>query len=414
MIELTEEEFRLFLENHPQKNFLQTPEIAKIRKKNGWDIYYLGIKENNDLVAATMIISKKLFLNKKVFYAPRGILIDYDNKKLLSLFVKELKEFIKEHNGFILMIDPYVINKQRDIDGNIVLDGVDNTQKVKNLENLGFKQVFKTQQVKWMFVLDVENKTADEILKQMHFNTRNRIKYCLKTGVTVRELGYDELPLFKEITDLTSERRNFSNRSMNYYQEMYKAFHDKGQIKYLLSEIDLNKYINNLSIEKEEEIKRRQSLSDVKNNSGKIKEIETTINSLDKKINEAKEIINKGINTLTLSSAMFIMYGDEVIYLSSGNRKEYINFGGQYRIQWEMINYAIDHKFKRYNFYGIMDNFDPKDKEYGIYQFKRGFNGYVEELIGEFDYPVTKLYYLYKSIQNIKKLIRGKHEDRNS
>lgn len=414
MIELNEEEFRIFLDKHPLKTFLQTPEIAKIRQSNGWNVYYLGYKENDVLVAATMIISIRNFFNKKMFYAPRGILIDYNNKELLSSFVTELKKFVKRNDGYILRIDPYIINKQRDIDGSVVSNGVDNTHIVKTIENVGFKSISTHEQVKWMFVLDVENKSSDEILKQMHFNTRNRIKYCLKTGVTVRELNYDELPLFKEITDLTSERKNFSNRNMKYYQEMYKAFHEKGQIKYLLSEIDLNNYVNILNSDKEEEVKRRESISVAKNNAGKIKELETTINSLDKKINEAKELINKGIEKLTLSSAMFMMYGDEVIYLSSGNRKEYINFGGQYRIQWEMINYAIENGFKRYNFYGIMNNFDPKGKDYGIYQFKRGFNGYVEELIGEFEYPVTNLYYLYKSIQKIKDLIRGNHEDRNS
>jgi lipid II:glycine glycyltransferase (peptidoglycan interpeptide bridge formation enzyme) len=395
MIELNEEEFRLFLDKHSQKTFLQTPEIANLRNKNGWDVYYLGLKENNQLVAATMIVSIKKFMNKKTFYAPRGILIDYNNYQLLETFTKEIKKFIRNKNGFILRIDPYVINKQRDIDGKIIKNGFDNTQIVNSLEKLGFNSIYKGEQVKWMFILDIDNKTSDEILKNMCSNTRNRIKYSIKTGVTVRELTYNELPLFKEITDLTSERKKYFNRNMNYYQDMYNAFHGKNQIKYLVSEIDLNNYINILESDKKDEIVKKEKLVNNKDNVGKIKEIDVTISSLNKKINEAKEIIKTGVNKLSLSSAMFIMYGDEIIYLSSGNRREYINFGGQYRIQWEMINYGINNHFKRYNFYGIMDSFDPKDKDYGIYQFKRGFNGYVEELIGEFDYPVTNLYYLY-------------------
>ena len=45
--------------------------------------------------------------------------------------------------------------------------------------------------------------------------------------------------------------------------------------------------------------------------------------------------------------------------------------------------FAADNGYKRYNFYGIQDVFNPKGKDYGVYEFKKGFGGYVEELIGE-------------------------------
>ena len=78
--ELTEEQFRTFLNHHPLKSFLQTPEIAQLREKNGWKKYYVGLKEHNKIVAATMMLSSGNFLVKKIFYAPRGILIDFENK----------------------------------------------------------------------------------------------------------------------------------------------------------------------------------------------------------------------------------------------------------------------------------------------------------------------------------------------
>mgnify|MGYP000181730289 FL=1 len=55
------------------------------------------------------------------------------------------------------------------------------------------------------------------------------------------------------------------------------------------------------------------------------------------------------------------------------------------------------------NFYGITGNFDKNDKDYGIYEFKTGFNGYVEELIGEYVYPTSFVYYLMQLIHKIKK-----------
>ena len=100
---------------------------------------------------------------------------------------------------------------------------------------------------------------------------------------------------------------------------------------------------------------------------------------------------------------MFILTKPEVIYLSSGNYDEFMNFNAQYLIQWEMIKYAVNNKYDRYNFYGISGNFDKNDKDYGIYEFKTGFNGYVEELIGEYAYPTSFVYYIMKLIHKIRK-----------
>ena len=49
----------------------------------------------------------------------------------------------------------------------------------------------------------------------------------------------------------------------------------------------------------------------------------------------------------------------------------------------------------------IFMEYHPKD--YGIYEFKKGFNGYVEELIGEYELPITWHYKLMKIIHKIKK-----------
>ena len=112
-------------------------------------------------------------------------------------------------------------------------------------------------------------------------------------------------------------------------------------------------------------------------------------------------------NIIPLSCAMFMLYGDEVIYLSSGSYKEYMQYYGQYAIQWEMIKYACDNKYKRYNFYGLFDVFDRTGKDYGVYEFKKGFNGHVEELLGEYSFVLNKkIYNIHKFIVNFKKIIK--------
>ena len=404
--EITEKEYQKFWENHPLKTFLSAPEISKLREKSGWITYFVGVKENKKIVAASMLLAHKRHFGKYEFYSPRGYLMDFKNKELLTFFTSELKQYIKDKKGYVLRIDPYVIYKQRDIDGNIVEGGEDNSDVVENLLKLGYRKIAEEnmEQVGWMFSLDLEGKTIDQIYKEMKPNTRNTIRKAEKFGITVNEIAYDELDKFQSIMEETGARKGFHVRNLSYFQEMYKLFHDKNEIKYFITELDLKAYIERLTKEKREKEEKLSSLSDAKYNDGQKKNLNNEIASINKRITESNKIRkDTGKDVITLSGSMFMLIQPEVIYLSSGNYEEYMNFNSQYLIQWELIKYGIENGFKKHNFYGIPAHINEHPKDYGIYEFKRGFNGYVEELIGEFALPITWHYKLFDIIHKIKK-----------
>lgn len=393
--ELTEEEFTIYADNHPQKSFFQTKEIAKLRGYNGWNHYYVGLTENDNIVAATLLLSKKRRLGFYEFYAPRGFLCDYNNNGILKLFTEEIKKYIKQKKGYILRIEPYIVLKERDIDGNVVANGENNEYVIDNLKELGYVYKPESEQAKWMFALNLKNHTEESIFKNMRQNTRNLIRKAEKNCIEIRELTKEELPVFKQVTNATSDRRNFVDKSLKYYEDMYDLFHDKNYIKYMIAEVNLNKLLNNLQNEYNENEDKINKYNESKKNEGKLKECVVVKESLNKKITEVKEyLINN--DKLVLSVASFILYGDEIIYLNSGNNKEYMHYNAQYLLQWTMIKYGINHNYTRYNFYGISGNFDKNDSSYGIYEFKKGFNGYVVENIGTFELPIRKIYYIHK------------------
>ena len=193
--EITEKEYRSFWENHPLKSFLSAPEIAQLKEKSGWNSYYVGVKENKKIIAATMLVSKKRKFNSYEFYSPRGYLLDFNNTQLVDFFTKELIDYIKSKKGYIFRIDPYLIYKERDINGDIVEGGVDNSKVVSHLLELGFKKVpkGKKEQASWMFSLNID-KDEDILLKEMRQNTRNTIKKAEKIGIDVKEISYEERP----------------------------------------------------------------------------------------------------------------------------------------------------------------------------------------------------------------------------
>ena len=347
-ITLTPDEFRDFADRSPYKSFMQTPEIARLRESNGWTAYYFGVKENDKIIAATMAVAKPTFLGKSTFYTPGGPLVDYENTELLDFFIKNLKNYAKSHNGYVLQIDPYYELIQRDRNGEIVENGFNHQKAFANLQKLGFRPLPNSSQPKYLFVMDINNRTSDEILMDFKRNTRNHVRKATKMGVTVRELKREELGKLKQITEATSERRHFTDRPLSYYEQMYDLFHDKDEVKFMVAEIP-----------------------------------------------EA-----------TLSAAMFMTYGDEIIYLFSGSDEKYMrDYNAQYAIQWHMIKYAAEHGYKKYNFYGIQGLPDPNAKDYGIYEFKKGFGGHVVELLGSYELPLSSFYYLRSLISKIKHML---------
>ena len=225
-----------------------------------------------------------------------------------------------------------------------------------------------------------------------------------KYKLHVKEISYDELNKFKEVTESTCLRRGFPDKSLTYYQNMYKCFKDK--VKYLICSINLQEYLDSL-IENNQMIEEKISkLSDAPANDKKKENFKQDIETNNKNIEYVKELQKDHDNEIILACAMFITYGDEVVYLFSGSYEEYIKFNGQYLIQWEIIKFAIENNYKRYNFYGIQDVFNPKGKDRGVYEFKKGFGGYVEELLGSFELPISPLTGLYHLLKKIKKIIK--------
>ena len=101
------------------------------------------------------------------------------------------------------------------------------------------------EQVTFMYALDTKDKTEDEIMKNMKSNTRNLIRKNIKNGIEIvdsRALR-DNLDEFYKIMQSTGSRKGFDIRNINYYQNMYDLFSKKNEIKYLVTKLDLSKYI---------------------------------------------------------------------------------------------------------------------------------------------------------------------------
>lgn len=402
--ELTEQEFQNFVDTQSNKNFFQTIMMKKKLECDGTKVYLVGVKENNKVIAASLIAeTPQKFLGKATFEAYKGFILDYHNKELLKFMTDNVKEFLKERNGLKLIIDPYIPAVSRNMEAEIT-DEFDNRDIIDYLHTLGYKDS-QSSQVKWTYCLDINGKTSKELFNDFRSSTRNNINKTLtKYDLNIRTLSKDELKEFKTITSDTCDRRSFSDKSLKYYEEMYDCFKD--DVTFKICEINLKNYIQKLEDSNKEMASKLEELSDSNSNLKKKEVMKKDIEHNNKKIQEAKDLKQKKGEIIPLSAAMFILYGDEIIYLFSGSYAEYMQFCGQYRLQWEIIKYAADHNYKRYNFFGIQDVFNPNGKDRGVYEFKKGFGGYVEELLGAYELSLSPANTLFNILKKIKHIIK--------
>lgn len=424
---LTKKEFKTFADKNPEITFHQTEEWANLKKVNNWDAHYIGLEDDNKkIVAGALLLSKTLpIIKKKMFYSPRGFLIDYNDKDLLKEFTEEIKKYAKKENAIFIKIDPFVEYQEHDNNGDIVKDGYNNKKAVENLKSLGYKffgfnLMQDTLQPRWMHVIETKDRTLDDVMKDMESKTRQILRKNEKCGITTREITRDELPIFKDIMKHTSDRREFVDRPLSYYEAMWDALHDSGILKILIAEIDFNKYEKNTLEEKEEIEKNLKDriykkeknilkMNEKKYNSSN-KQDEDAIKRLEKQLEKIKELKDEYGDKEILGGILFLIYGNEVLSLHGGSHAKLMQFQSAYTIHFEGVKMAIEGNYNRYNFYGITGDFRKENPLYGLYLFKKSFGGHVVELIGEYDLVVSKFWYTvynlafktYHKLKNIK------------
>ena len=358
-------------------------------------------------------------------YAPRGFLVDYNDYELLEEFTKGISEYAKKINAIFVKIDPYISYQERDLDGNVVVDGENNKEAFSNLKKLGYRHfgfnlMQDTLQPRWIFVTDTKNKTIEEVMNGMDSKTRQIIRKNERLCIDTRELAYEELETFKDIMQHTGDRRNFIDRPLSYYQNMYKNLEPKGILKILVAELHTDSLIRNL----EKEIKDYKKDYDdrkYKHDNGinkmnenkylqKQGEVEKNIERVSKKLEEIKLLQKENGDTIVLGGILFLIHGEEVLSLVGGSYEKFMEFQSAYTVHWAGCRYAIENGYDRYNFYGITGDFNENNPLLGLYLFKRGFGGRVVELIGEFDLVISRFWFfiynfsfkIYHGLKNIK------------
>jgi len=194
---------------------------------------------------------------------------------------------------------------------------------------------FEGIQPKFVFRLDI-TPDLDTIFNNFHQKTRYNIRLAGRKGVVVRQdCDEKDLPAFYKILKETTERDNFLVRDYSYFETLWKVLAPRGYLKLFMA------YYEGQPI----------------------------------------------------AGTLAFLYGDKAWYIYGASSNAHRNVMPNYLLQWTMIEWAKKNGCTMYDFRGVSGDLSEDNPLYGLYRFKKGFNGEFTEFIGEFDRVYSSFWY---------------------
>lgn len=397
IVELQIDEFNNFAKNSQFKNFYQTGEYGMLMDRHQFDDYYLGLLDDSDkLVAATLILVNKVLVGYKWGYCPRGFLIDFNNFELLSEFTNLLKEYLYKRNFMFVKIDPIVIYKTRDNNGEII-PGIDNESVYNNLislgyEHNGFNLNFENLKPRWNAVATFNDN--DIVFTKFTKEKRNKVRKADKLGVEILKGTPEDIRAFYEFVEKKHSRK------LNYYLDMYEVFGKEDMFELYFANLNTAKFVEKSKLLYEREELKNNSInqeleenidSNNKNNIIKRKmHSDTLLNNYKQSIINATNLFKDYPTGKLIGSCAIIKYNREIFFLIYGMDKSFKSYCPMHYMIYQIMEKYHKEGYNRFNLNGISGDFTKTNELLGLTKFKLGFNAHIEEYIGEFTLVINK------------------------
>ncbi len=394
--DLSEEEYLSYALKSPLYNIFQSPQWRSVKKE--WDAYLTGVFDGEKLVATAMILSRSLPLGLKMFYIPRGPLMDFSDTKLLAFFVKELKSFARKKRAVLIRIDPNVLLSSLTVEEARNSAGVRESKVIDALKANGFKHfgfnqdMYATSQPRYCGVLYY----GENWEENYHPKAFKEIRKAEKKGIELEILKRDQLDIFSKVMSYTEKRKNIMLRNQEYYERLYDAYPE--DIYVCVTKLKIREQLEAFKAEAaqlEEELQKQKS--------NKNSQKKDQYNSIMKQIPFLEECLKEDGDVVYISSLLGIQVGDTAELLYAGMNEKYSKYYATYVSYYSGIRWAYERGCRLCNFGGLEGTLDD-----GLTIFKSYFDPHIDEYIGEFDLPIDPLMYwafikgvpMYKNVRS--------------
>lgn len=393
-------EYDQFVKEHELANVLQSSAWEKV--KSDWNHERLGVYEGEKLLAVASILIKSLPLGYKMFYIPRGPILDYRDTEVLKFVLQSIKSYARSKKAIFVTFDPSICLSQHLV----------NQDKTEYPENLAIVEILGQLGVKWSgqtAEMDdtIQPRIQAKIYKQ-HFgedklskSTRQAIRTARNKGLKIQYGGLELLDSFSELMKKTEKRKEIHLRNEAYYKKLLDNFKDKAYIT--LATFDVSKR----SQELEEQLAKNRVLEETFTESTRISKVEAQKKEKERLLEELtflQEYMDAGQARVPLAATLTLEFGQTSVNLYAGMDDAFKRYNAPILTWYETARYAFERGMVWQNLGGVENNLDG-----GLYRFKANFNPTIEEYLGEFTMPTHPLYPLLRLALDFRKTLRKKH-----
>ena len=371
-----------------QNTLYQTSPWAKV--KNNWESYFTSVSEDGTMIASALILFRRLTPWHTLAYIPRGPVMNYSRRDLVSFYLKQLCSFAKSHHAIALRFDPDLLSRCYPFTEKDLPHAYENNDVIDYLKSLGAKhkgftkKISEATQPRFNAAMNVDADWRSRLVK----NTRQSIRTAEKRGVEVH-FGHEYLHLFAEAMHYTETRQKVALRNEEYFRNMVNAFGDHA----IVAVATLN------FAHQEERLKQEisQCTEALKNASGKketarlTQELHNAEQELTRNETDWKE---EGKDEVVLCGKLVCFNEKRMEYFYMGNNTKYMRVRANYYLYAKFLDYCCEHHIPYCSFGGIEGTLDD-----GLTQFKSAWPIQIEEYIGEFNFVLNApMYHLFDEV----------------
>ena len=382
-----------------QTNLLQSSSWAKI--KDNWGNERVGFYQEDQLVAVASILIQPLPLGFSMLYIPRGPIMDYQNKELVSYVIQSLKKISKQYKALFVKFDPSIFLSKH-------LIGQENTETpavqavIDTLKKEGIEWTGRTsdmaENIQPRFQANIHKEYFTE--QDLSKSTRQAIRTARNKGIQVQFGGTELLEDFASLMKKTEARKSIHLRGKDYYEKLLTTY--QGQSYITLSTLDLAERKTSLTKDLEKNKAEAEKFTE-KTKPGKVENNQKEKERIEEELQSLEQHLQAGRQVVPLSGTLTLEFGGTSENVYAGMDEEFRRYQPAILTWYETAQHAFDRGASWQNMGGIENSLDG-----GLYHFKSKFNPVIEEFVGEFNLPTSPLYPLVNKAYKIRKKLRSK------
>ena len=410
IVTLSKDEFDDFSNKNVYNTYYQSSCYADYANVNdGYNVHYLGFvnEESGEMIGASLMLYKSLFWGYKYAYAPRGLLINYDDSELVNNVTKALKKLLKKQKFIFVKIDPLIVVSERDRAGKIIkfnnnVNSILENLKANDYEHLGFNIYNESTLPRWNVVAKL-NKDGRILFNNFSQEVKDKISYANSIGLVVEEDYESNLDKFFSIV-----RRTNSKFGKKRLFNLRNAFFNSNRFRIFYVKLDTRRYAENANRLYTAEEERNLELANIIQSGDNTKyNIQKAINdkmtsdkllhTYKKDIVASTKLVKANPDGIVCGVAITIEDARGVNIELSFVDNNFIRYYPNTILVYEIMKYYSKLGFNYINIGAITGNFDSTSKYYSLLENKLGFNSSILEYIGEFNIIINPtLYKIYK------------------